>query len=200
MSQAIYPIEDEILRVLLLLVARRRSEGELEIDEGFIRHDLDEALQKKMAKAKQSREKTDAETEVETDIDTSARDQEEQSLVPADLLQLVLKPDLPAAVLEMIAKLLNNDPNAHQALVKLLTATSTAALVRRALTAVLAKCAEHGYSNALDVLTEALTKAKVPGIYQSLMNTIDNTSKNTVELLRQRPTPFRLPTPSPWSK
>jgi hypothetical protein len=109
---------------------------------------------------------------------------------------LVLKPDLPAEVLEMIAKLLNNDPKARQALVKLLSASSTSSSLRKALTAVLAKCAEHGYSNALDVLREALAKSNSPEVHKQLMETIEDTSRYTLDYLR--PNPLRIPTPSPW--
>lgn len=180
MSQVANPIENEILRALLMIVSRRRSQGELEVDQGIIVHELKEAVH------------------TETERGGETQESAGQDLVPEDLLQLVLKPNLPADVLEMIAKLLNNDPAARQALVKVLTASSTSSSVRKALTAVLAKCAEHGFSNALDVLEEALSKVDMPEIRKQLTSTVEITSRYTADTLRLNPSP--LPTPSPFKK
>lgn len=177
MSQPKIRIEDEILRVLLLLIAKRRSKGEKEIDQRTL---TNEAL-----------------TEIETDAGSETDEQAALARVPQSLLQLVLKPDLPAAVLEMIAKLLNNDPDAHRALVKLLTSTSTPSNVRRALTAVLAKCTEHGYSNAENVLREALIESKDLSVSKQLTATIQRTSRYTADYFKLLPQPTMAPTPKP---
>lgn len=168
-------IADEILRVLLLMLARRRrAEGEKEFDQKIIIADLKNEL------------------ESATEIETEGRI--EQDLVPVSLLQLMLKPNLPAEILEMLARLLNNDPQAHQALVKLLTATNTPSNVRDALTAVLAKCLEHGYSNAGNVLREALRKSNQPAISSQLTRTIELTSSYAADYLRPRPMLSPFPT------
>ncbi len=177
-------IEDEILRVLLLLIADRRSKGKDKIGERAIRVDLKKA----------------ARLVTETEAETESSGEAEKSMVPVDLLQLILKPDLPAAVLEMIAKLLNSDPQAHRALVKLLTATSTPANVRTALTAVLAKCTEHGYSNAENVLREALTKTKELTVLKQLTVTIQSTSRYTADYLKLNPSHTPTPKPRPWGQ
>jgi hypothetical protein len=169
-------IADEILRVLLLILARRRrAEGEKEFDQKIIVADL----------------KKELEIEPATDIETAGRI--EQDLVPVSLLQLMLKPNLPAEILELLARLLNNDPQAHQALVKLLTATNTPSNIREALTAVLAKCLEHGYSNAGNVLREALRKSNQPAISSQLTRTIELTSSYAADYLRPRPMPSPFP-------
>lgn len=173
-------IENEILQALLLIVSRRRSQGELEIDQGIVVLELEESVH------------------TETERGSETQESAGQDLVPGDLLQLVLKPNLPADVLEMLAKLLNNDPAARQALVKVLTSNSTSLAVRKALAAVLAKCAEHGYSNALEVLDEALTKVNMPEIRRQLTNSVEITSRYTAEMLRLNPS--SLPTPSPFKK
>lgn len=173
-------IENEILHALMLIVACRRSQGEFEMDQGVIAHELYESVH------------------TETDKGGETQESAGQDLVPGDLLQLVLKPNLPADVLEMIAKLLNNDPAARQALVKVLTSNSTSVSVRKALTAVLAKCAEHGYSNALEVLDEALTKVNMPEIRRQLTNSVEMTSRYTADMLRLNPS--SLPTPSPFKR
>lgn len=119
-------------------------------------------------------------------------------MVPEDLLQLVLKPDLSSEVLELIAKLINNDPAARQALVKILTANTTSLGLRKTLTAVLARCAERGYTNALDVLEEALTKVNMPEVRQHLSHTIEKNSRYIADKLRLNPSP--APTLTPFKK
>ncbi len=180
MLQNSHAIENEILKTLLLIVFRRRSKGELEVDQGEIVQELKDVVH--------------ADSERGSETQESAG----QNLVPVDLLQLVLKPDLPADVLEMIAKLLNNDPAARQALVKVLTSNTTSLGLRKALTAVLTKCAERGYSNALDVLEEALLKVNMPEIRQQLTKSVVSTSRYVADTLRVNPTP--IPSPSPFKK
>jgi len=177
MSQSRIRIEDEILRVLLLLVANRRSKGEKEIDQRAI---VNATL-----------------IDIEAESGSETRDQAAQALVPESLLQLVLTPDLPAAILEMIAKLLNNDPDAHRALVKLLTSTNTPVNIRSALTAILAKCTEHGYSNAENVLREALTKSNDLSVSKQLTQTIEQTSRYTADYFKLNPQPTMIPIPKP---
>lgn len=163
-------IEDEILRVLLLLISNRRLKGEVRINEGALLEELEH--------------KVHPPVEGESEEGAQTGEKVEQELVPGDLLQLVLKPDLPPEVLEMIAKLLNNDPEARRALVKLLTASSTPANIRSALTAVLAKCVEHGYSNAENVLRESLTKVRELTLLKQLTETIQKTSQYTADYLK----------------
>ncbi len=180
MARTNQAIENEILKALLLIVALRRSEGELDIDQNVVTQELKDVHH------------------TESDRRGETQESAGQELVPLDLLQLVLKPDLPADVLELIAKLLNNDPAARQALVKVLTSNMTSLRVRSALTAVLTRCAEHGYTNALDVLEEALTKVNMPEIRQQLTKSVNSTSRYVADTLRVNPTP--LPTPSPFKK
>ena len=179
MSPSEVPIEDEILRTLLML----NSKDELSADQ--------------RVKAKAIQEEIDSLSETESDVETDVGVDEgaKQDLAPADLLQLLLKPALSSALLELLAKLLNNDPEAHKALVKLLIATNTPAVLRRALTSALAKCMELGYANAESVLREAYSKSNEPTHFIALVRGASNFSADSLQL-KQRSTIFP-PTPKP---
>lgn len=175
MSESKVPIEDEILRTLLML----NSKDEIGAD------------QRVTIKAIQEEIDSMAETEREAETDVGTDEAAKQNLAPASLLQLLLKPALRGAVLELLAKLLNNDPEAHKALVKLLTATNTPEVLRRALTSALAECMERGYANAENVLREAYSKSKEPDHFIALVRGASSISADTLQS-KQRLTPFQL--------
>ena len=174
-------IEDEILRTLLML----NSSATIDPDQRSKINALREEIQ------------SESDTEIETDVGTAAGTGESatQKLEQDSILKLVYKPILQAALLELLAKLLNNDPEARKALIKLLTAANTPGIIRKALTHALAEFMEKGYKNAADVLREVYSKSKEP---ESLIRMIRAASPAAAESLRlsPRPAPFP-PVPKP---
>ena len=164
-------IEDQILKALLQIFARRRGEGETAIASAL--------------------------TEIEQDDTIDTRGKAKHELVPPDLLQLVLQPDLNEYILDLIARMLNNDPAARDELVKILSSQNTAYKLRLALTRVLAKCVEHGYSNAEEVLRAALSNTKELKLYKQLVAAIQETSEYTAEYLSVRAKRYPSPRPLP---
>ena len=177
MSENAVPIEDEILRTLLMLNSKEEVGADQRVKMKAIQEEIDAM----------------SETDIETDID--ADEAVKQDLAPVSQLQFLLKPVLSEAILELLAKLLNSDPEAHKALVKLLTATNTPAVLRKALTSALAQCMERGYANAENVLREAYSKSKEPVHFIALVRAASSFSADSLEL-KQRPSIFP-PIPKP---
>ncbi len=165
------PIEDEILRALLMI----NSTAELDADQRSKMNVLKEEID------------SESETEAETDVDVG--ESAGQKSEPDSILRLVLKPVLQAALLELLAKLLNNDPEAHKALVKLLIATNTPANIRKALTYALADFLDRGYANAAAVLREAYSKSTEPDYFIRMVSAASPSCAETLKA-KPRPSPF----------
>lgn len=157
------PIEDEILRTLLMI----NSTAELDAD------------QRSKMKVLKEEINSESETEAETDVDVG--ESAEQKLEPDIILKLVLKPVLQAALLELLAKLLNNDPEARKALIKLLTATNTPGIIRKALTHALAEFMDRGYTHAAEVLREAYSKSKEPDYFIKMVRVASPSCADTLQ-------------------
>lgn len=171
------PIEDEILRTLLLI----NSTAALDADQRSKMDVLKEEIT------------SESETGAETDVDVG--EAIEQKIEPDSILKLVLKPVLQAALLELLAKLLNNDPEARKALIKLLTATNTPAIIRKALTQALAAFMDRGYTNAAEVLREAYSKSKEPDYFIKMVRAASPACADTLQS-KPRLSPFP-PIPKP---
>lgn len=172
------PIEDEILRTLLLINSTAPLDAE----------------QRSKMKVLEDELSSESDTEAETDVD--AGESVEQKLETDSILKLVLKPVLQAALLELLAKLLNNDPEARKALIKLLTATNTPGVIRKALTHALAEFMDRGYTNAAAVLREAYSKSKEPDYF---IRMIRAASPSCADSLQAKPRSFSFP-PMPKPK
>ena len=79
--------------------------------------------------------------------------------VPHSILRMVMRPHLNPQLLALIAKMVNNDPDAKLQLIAMLKSPSTSLSNIKALVSILALSASHGVVNARDVLVEGLHAA-----------------------------------------
>lgn len=160
--------------------------------ENIILDALFSIIDKRLGKGKDSFDHEELLTDIETEGNISLENQ------PSNILQLVLKPVLTPYLMELINKILRDDPEAVKELVEILVKKKQPTLVLQFIIGALAKALKHGYSGPELVLREVMTKADVQ-LRHEYVKTIDNTNKYAMELLLQ-PRPQLRPTLEPKFK